>query len=230
MLRHRAIDGSRQPRGALGRANPLRRAPKLTVRNVANAVTQSALDQLFRTARTYSQWSDTPVDEHIIRELYDLLKWGPTSGNSCPARFVWIRSAEGKSRLAAFAMETNRPKVLAAPLTVIIGHDLDFPHALSKLCPTRAEFLKKMFRQPGLVEVTAMRNGSLQGAYLIIAARALGLDCGPMSGFNNIGVDQAFFAGTRIQSNFICAIGYGRRGTPYPRNPRLAFEEAGRFA
>jgi 3-hydroxypropanoate dehydrogenase len=193
-------------------------------------VSQSALDQLFRTARTYNEWSDTPVDEHKVRELYDLLKWGPTSANSCPARFVWVRSPEGKSRLSSLAMEANRSKILAAPLTVIIGNDLDFPEMMPKLFPARGEAMRETFRKPGLTEITAMRNGTLQGAYLIIAARALGLDCGPMSGFDNAGVDQAFFAGTRIQSNFICSLGYGKPGTPFPRNPRLTFEEAGRFA
>jgi nitroreductase len=125
----------------------------------------------------------------------------------------------------------NRPKILAAPLTVIIAYDLDFPVALPKLLPApRAEMIQKMFTQPQLAETTAMRNGSLQGTYLIMAARALGLDCGPMSGFDNAGVDRAFFAGTRIQSNFICCLGYGKPESLLPRNPRLSFEDAGRFA
>jgi len=194
------------------------------------ALSSAALDQLFRTARTYNEWTDQPVDEHTVHEIYELLKWGPTSANSCPARFVWVRSAEGKARLAGLAMEANRPKILAAPLTVIIGHDLDFPDTMPRLFPARGEMMRQYFRQPGNAEVTAMRNGTLQGAYLMIAARALGLDCGPMSGFDNAGVDRAFFAGTRIVSNFICCLGYGKPGTPWPRNPRLSFEEAGRFA
>lgn len=198
---------------------------------MANAVHPSALDQLFRSARTYTRWSETPLDERVIRELYDLLKWGPTSANCCPARFVWVRSPGGKSLLASLAMDMNRPKVLAAPLTVIIGNDPGFPDTLPKLLPAdRAETMRRAFQQPGLAEITAMRNGSLQGAYLIIAARALGLDCGPMSGFDNAAVDQAFFAGTRIQSNFICSLGYGMPGSAPPRNPRLTFEEVGRFA
>jgi 3-hydroxypropanoate dehydrogenase len=197
---------------------------------VASPVQPAALDQLFRTARTYNEWSDTAVDERLVRELYDLLKWGPTSANTCPARFVWVRSPEGKSRLASLAMEQNRPKILAAPLTVIIGNDLDFPETLPKLFPARGEMMRQAFLQPGLAEVTAMRNGTLQGGYLIIAARALGLDCGPMSGFDNAAVDQAFFAGTRIQSNFICSLGYGKPNSAFPRNPRFTFEEAGRFA
>jgi len=197
-----------------------------------HALSSEPLDQIFRTARTYNGWSDTPVDEGTVRDLYDLLKWGPTSANSCPARFVWVRSPEGKARLAGLAAEKNRPKILAAPLTVIIGNDLDFQREFPKLLPHAAEMAQKAFADPALAEVTAMRNGSLQGAYLIIAARALGLDCGPMSGFDNAGVDQAFFAGTRIQSNFICCLGHGRPGPDslFPRNPRLAFEETGRFA
>jgi len=197
---------------------------------VSNTIQRSALDQLFNEARTHNEWSEKPVDEQRLRELYDLLKWGPTSANCCPARFVWVRSAEGKAKLAAFAMDSNRPKILAAPISVIIAYDLAFPETLPKLNPARGEMMRQMFLQPGIAEVTAMRNGSLQGAYLIIAARALGLDCGPMSGFDNAGVDQAFFSGTRIQSNFICSIGYGKADSHYQRNPRLTFEEAGRFA
>ena len=189
-----------------------------------------ALDQLFRSARTPNDWADSPVGDETVRYLYDLVKWGPTSANSCPARFVWVRSAEGKSLLASLAMDANRPKILAAPVTVIIGHDLDFPHTMPKLFPARGEMMRGYFQRPGVAEVTAMRNGTLQGAYLIVAARALGLDCGPMSGFDNAGVDQAFFAGTRIQSNFICSLGHGKPESVFPRNPRFTFEEAGRFA
>jgi len=197
---------------------------------VGDALAAPALDQLFRSARTPNDWFDTPVDEATLRALYDLFKWGPTSANSCPARFVWVRSAAGKQQLASLAMEGNRPKILAAPVTVIIGYDLDFPETMSTLFPDRAEMMKAWFRQPGVAEVTAKRNGSLQGAYLMIAARALGLDCGPMSGFDNAAVDRAFFAGTQIQSNFICCLGHGKPESIYPRNPRLSFEAAGRFA
>ena len=195
-----------------------------------NAVSDRALDQLFRSARTYQGWADTPVDEGLIRELYDLFKWGPTSANCSPARFVWVRSAESKAKLAELAFEKNRPKILQAPLTVIIGNDLDFAGRLPTLMPHNAEAMQKAFAAPGMSETTAMRNGSLQGAYLIIAARALGLDCGPMSGFDNAGVDRVFFAGTRIRSNFICSLGYGDPGALFPRNPRLTFEDAGHFA
>ncbi len=197
---------------------------------MSNPLAPAALDQLFRTARTYNEWNSEVIDERLIREVYDLLKWGPTSANSCPARFVWVRSDAGKAQLAELAAEMNRPKILAAPLTVIIGNDLDFAENMPKLFPARGEMMQQFFRQPGVTEVTAMRNGTLQGAYLIVAARALGLDCGPMSGFDNAGVDRAFFAGTRIQSNFICCLGHGKPNTPFPRNPRLSFEEAGHFA
>jgi 3-hydroxypropanoate dehydrogenase len=199
-------------------------------KRMAKPITEAALDQLFRSARTPNDWQPEPVEEGTVRALYDLLKWGPTSANGSPARFVWVQSAEAKSRLAALAMEANRPKILAAPLTAIIGYDLDFPETMPKLFPARGEMMRQMFKQPGLAEVTAMRNGSLQGGYLILAARALGLDCGPMSGFDNAAVDKEFFAGTRIQSNFICCLGHGKPESIFPRNPRLTFEEAGRFA
>jgi 3-hydroxypropanoate dehydrogenase len=191
----------------------------------------TALDALFRTARTRNGWTPEPLSDNLIRELYDLMKWGPTSGNGCPARFVWVRSAQGKATLAALASEANRPKILAAPLTVIIGYDLDFGAQMPKLFPARGEAMKAMFeKSPAVAESTAFRNSSLQGAYLIIAARALGLDCGPMSGFDNAAVDREFFADTRIRSNFICSIGQGTDENLYPRNPRLTFEEAGWFA
>ena len=196
---------------------------------MSGAMSAKSLDQIFLSARTYNGWTDTPVQEGVVRDLYDLLKWGPTSANSSPARFVWVRSPEGKAKLAGLAFEKNRPKISEAPLTVIIDNDLGFADALPKLMPQNAEAMQKVFAQPGMSEVTAMRNGSLQGAYLIIAARALGLDCGPMSGFDNAGVDRAFFAGTHIQSNFICSIGNGNPESVFPRNPRLTFEESGHF-
>jgi 3-hydroxypropanoate dehydrogenase len=189
-----------------------------------------ALNRLFRTARTRNGWTDRPVSEEQLRELYELLKFGPTSSNCCPARFVWVSSAEAKNKLAALAAPGNAEKILAAPVTAIVGHALDFAEKMPALFPARGEQLREFFSQPQLAEVTAFRNGSLQGAYLILAARALGLDCGPMSGFNNKAVDQEFFANTRIKSNFICSIGYGTDQNLFPRNPRLTFEEAGRLA
>jgi 3-hydroxypropanoate dehydrogenase len=190
----------------------------------------AALDQLFRHARTPNDWVDESIGDATVHALYDLLKWGPTSANSSPARFVWVRSAAGKSRLSSLAMEGNRAKILAAPLTVIIGNDLAFPATMPKLFPARAETMQQWFSQPGVAEITASRNGTLQGAYLIIAARSLGLDCGPMSGFDNAAVDVEFFAGTRIESNFICCVGHGKPESVFPRNPRLTFDEAGKFA
>jgi 3-hydroxypropanoate dehydrogenase len=197
---------------------------------MADKLDDLALDQLFRTARTRNGWADRPVTDEQLRELYDILKLGPTSANSSPARFVWVRSAEGKSRLSALASTNNQAKILAAPVTVIIGYDLDFAEQMPKLFPARAEAMKAAFKNPVLAQTTAFRNSTLQGAYLILAARALGLDCGPMSGFNNEAVDREFFGGTRIKSNFICSIGYGTNENLHPRNPRLTFEEAGRLA
>jgi 3-hydroxypropanoate dehydrogenase len=194
------------------------------------ALSDHSLDQIFRSARTFNGWAARSVEDSTVREIYDLMKWGPTSANSSPARFVWVRSADGKARLAGLAAEQNKPKILAAPVTVIIGHDLDFAGKLPKLMPHNTEAMQKYFAAPDVAEVTAMRNGTLQGAYLIVAARALGLDCGPMSGFDNAGVDKAFFSGTRIRSNFICSIGHGDPASVFPRNPRLSFEEAGRWA
>jgi nitroreductase len=191
----------------------------------------SALDQLFRSARTRNGWTDQSVPEALIRELYELLRMGPTSANACPARFVWVRSPEGKQRLSDLASETNKAKILEAPWTVIVGYDLDFSESLPKLFPAKGEAMRKNFKSDAkLAEVTAFRNGTLQGGYLILAARALGLDTGPMSGFNNAGVDAAFFAGTSIRSNFLCSLGYGNDRNLFPRNPRLSFEEAGRIA
>jgi nitroreductase len=184
-----------------------------------------ALDQIFRTARTRNAWSDVPVTDDEIHALYDLFKWGPTSVNSSPARVVWVKSEEGKQRLAPFLSATNRAKSMKAPVIAIVGHDLDFAETLPKLFP-HAPAAKDWFAAPDMRQATAFRNGTLQGAYLIIAARALGLDAGPMSGFDNAGVDGEFFAGTNIKSNFIVALGHGTDENLYPRNPRLAFEEA----
>jgi len=197
---------------------------------VTSTLNDQSLDQIFRSARTPIGWTDRPVEEDKVREIYDLMKWGPTSANSSPARFVWVCSTDGKTTLAGLAAEPNKQKILQAPVTVIIGHDLDFAGKLPTLLPHAAEVMQKYFAPPDVAEVTAMRDGTLQGAYLIVAARALGLDCGPMSGFDNAGVDQAFFSGTRIQSNVICTIGYGDPASVFPRNPRLSFEEAGRWA
>jgi 3-hydroxypropanoate dehydrogenase len=189
-----------------------------------------SLDQLFRTARTRNSWTAQPVSDGQIVKLYQLTSMGPTSANSCPARFIWVKSAGAKARLAALAMPANQPKILAAPVTVIIGYDLDFAEKLPRLFPARGHQLKAMFDNDlNLAQTTAFRNGSLQGAYLIVAARALGLDCGPMSGFDNLAVDKEFFPQTRIHSNFLCCVGYGSDQGLFPRNPRLSFEETCSF-
>jgi 3-hydroxypropanoate dehydrogenase len=197
---------------------------------MSDKLDDSALDQLFRTARTRNAWTDRPVTEQQLRELYDLMKFGPTSSNCCPARFVWVRTVEGKEKLAALAAPGNAPKIRAAAVTVIVGYDLDFAEQMPKLFPARGKLMQDYFSDPVVAQTTAFRNGSLQGAYLIIAARALGLDCGPISGFSNEAVDSEFFANTRIKSNFICSIGHGSDQNLFPRNPRLTFEESGRFA
>jgi 3-hydroxypropanoate dehydrogenase len=184
------------------------------------------LDLLFREARTQNAWRPDPVSEAQLRQIYDLAKMGPTASNSGPARFVFVTSAAAKERLKPFMFASNGDKMMAAPVTVIIGHDLDFPEKLPQLFPHGGEQLKAYFAGAEQVAAdTAFRNSSLQGAYFIIAARALGLDCGPMSGFDNAGVDAAFFPGGRIKSNFICTIGHGDPSGVWPRNPRLSFEE-----
>jgi 3-hydroxypropanoate dehydrogenase len=196
----------------------------------SSALPSASLDQLFRLARTYNEWTSQEVDDRTIHELYELLRLGPTSANCCPARFVWVKSDSGKAKLAALAAEMNRPKILAAPLTAIIGHDLDFPELMPQLFPARGEMLRQMFRQPRMTETTAMRNGTLQGAYLNVATRALGLDCGPMSGFDNAAVDREVFCGHTHPLQFHLLPWVGQPDTPFPRNPRLSFEEAGRWA
>jgi 3-hydroxypropanoate dehydrogenase len=184
----------------------------------------AALGQLFLEARSRNAWKEETLPDALWRELYDLLKFGPTSANVSPARFVFVTTPGGKAKLAPFLSETNRAKSLTAPAIVIIGHDLDFARRIPELFPHNPG-AAAWFADPALAETTAFRNGTLQGAYLILAARALGLDAGPMSGFDNAGVDAAFFAGTAIRSNFVCALGHGV-DTSWPRLPRLAFEDA----
>lgn len=197
---------------------------------MSNTLSTDALDTLFRSARTQNSWLDKPVTDEQLRALYDLAKYGPTSMNTSPARFVFLRTPEAKARLLPALAPGNVDKTRAAPVCVIVAHDHRFHDRLPELFPHRADARAIFEGKPELIETTAFRNGSLQGAYLIVAARALGLDCGPMSGFDNAAVDQAFFADTRIKSNFICSLGYGSEQNLFPRNPRLTFEEAGRFA
>lgn len=196
---------------------------------MARPVDDHALDQLFRDARSHQAWTDQAVTETDLRALYELTKCGPTSANSSPARFVWLVSAEAKARLKPHLSAANAEKVPKAPVTVIIGYDTAFAEQLPRLFP-QAPTAKDWFADPKVAEITAFRNGTLQGGYLIMAARALGLDCGPMSGFDNAGVDREFFAGTTIKSNFICSIGRGDASKLSPRSPRLSFEEAGWIA
>lgn len=189
------------------------------------ALDDLALDTLFRAARTRNSWQDRPLPEGALRQIYDLAKWGPTAANSTPARFVFCVSAEAKERLASVSSGNNQAKIRAAPATAIIGYDMGFPETLPRLFP-HAPGMKNAFGDPAVTERTAMRNSSLQGAYLIIAARALGFDCGPMSGFDNAKVDELFFAGAQVKSNFICSIGYGAEEGLFERLPRLDFDEA----
>jgi 3-hydroxypropanoate dehydrogenase len=198
-----------------------------------------ALDLAFRQARTHSAWLDRPVSDETLRQIYDFAKWGPTSANSSPARFLFLRSREAKERLRPALSPGNVNKTMAAPVTAIIAYDLKFYEKLPKLFPHNPAMRDVFANNPQLIEITAIRNSSLQGAYLMLAARALGLDCGPMSGFDNAKVDEEFFAAGKCQnceqeffpeghvkSNFLCNIGYGDRSKLLPRGPRLAFTEA----
>lgn len=199
-----------------------------------------ALDTLFRDARTYTGWLPRAVSDETLRDLYDLLKWGPTSANASPARFVFLRSTEAKERLRPALAPLNVDKTMAAPVTAIVAYDLKFYEALPKLFPQNPG-MKRMFEtNADVVETTAKRNSSLQGAYMMMAARSLGLDCGPMSGFDQMKVDEEFFAAGKpcfgceqeffaeghVKSNFLCNLGYGDPSTLRPRLPRLAFAEA----
>jgi 3-hydroxypropanoate dehydrogenase len=214
---------------------------------MGNRLSEEGMDLLFRKAHTHGSWLDKPVSDDTLRELYELMKWGPTSANCCPARFLFLRTPEAKARLKPALAPGNVAKTMAAPVTAIIGYDMKFYEYLPKLFPhtdARAWFADK----PELSVITAQRNSSLQGAYFIMAARALGLDCGPMSGFDQNMVDHEFFPATKdsmkpdnelerafqqeyfpdshVKANFLCNIGYGDPGKVYPRNPRLDFNEA----
>ncbi len=187
------------------------------------AIDDGALDQLFRTARSYNGYTDAPVTRDQMDAIWELMKYGPTSANMLPARLVWCESAEAKEKLAALVGPNNKAKVLGAPVTVIIGMDMTFPDLLPELFP-HADARSWFAGNDALIEVSAMRNSSLQGAYFIMAARALSLDTGPMSGFSNEAVDAAFFAGTTVKSNFISTLGVGDPTTIFERLPRPAFD------
>jgi nitroreductase len=188
-------------------------------------VSAAVLDQAFLQARTFNKFTDQPVSDEVLHQLYDLAKWGPTAMNSQPARFVFVRSAEAKARLKPSLSPNNADKTMAAPVTVIVATDSQFFEHLPTQFP--AYDAKPMFEgNPAMAQGTASLNGSLQGAYLIIAARMLGLDCGPMAGFDKTKVDAEFFADGRYKSSFLINLGYGDASGNHPRGPRLAFETA----
>jgi 3-hydroxypropanoate dehydrogenase len=204
-------------------------------------VDDKALDTLFRDARgSYAKWLPRPVSDQTLHDLYELLKWAPTSANSEPARFAFLRTKEAKERLRPALAPLNVEKTMAAPVTVIVAYDLRFHEQLPKLFPQNPGMATLFASNPEMVEITAKRNSSLEGAYMIMAARALGLDCGPMSGFDQakvdeeffgagkpcFGCDQEFFPEGHVKSNFLCNLGYGDPSSLYPRLPRLAFNEA----
>jgi 3-hydroxypropanoate dehydrogenase len=207
---------------------------------MGDRVDEKALDSIFREARSYTKWQPRPVADQTLRDLYDLLKWAPTSANASPARFAFLRSKEAKERLRPTLAPGNVEKTMTAPVTVIVAYDLKFYAQLPKLFPPNPGMAKLFEDNPEMVETTAKRNSTLQGAYLILAARALGLDCGPMSGFDNgkvdeeffatgkpcFGCDQEFFPEGHVKSNFLCNLGYGDPGALFPRLPRLPFKEA----
>lgn len=188
----------------------------------------ATLDQLFRNARTHNGWLDKPVSDSLLADLHDLMKWGPTSANCWPLRVVYVKSPEAKARLVPLMMEGNRAKTQAAPVTALLGMDLDFPETLPKLFP-HTDAKSWFAGNAPLIEATAFRNSSLQGAYFMLAARALGLDCGPMSGFDADRVNAEFFAGTNVKANFICNLGYGDPAALFPRSPRPAFADVCRI-
>jgi 3-hydroxypropanoate dehydrogenase len=192
---------------------------------MSEPLSAAALDQLFLEARTRNAFSDQPVPDALIRRLYEVAKMGPTSGNVCPARFVFLTTPAAKARLAPHMSRTNRSKNIGAAVQVIVAYDLAFAGKIPELFPHNPGSAA-WFNDPAIAEETAFRNGSLQGAYMILAARALGLDCGPMSGFDRAGVDAEFFAGTTWRSNFLCNIGYGADEALFGRLPRLSFEDA----
>jgi len=207
---------------------------------MSHRIDEASIRTLFTGARTYSKWLDRPVPDDTLHELYELLKWAPTSANAAPARFAFLRSPGAKERLRPALAPLNVEKVMTAPVTVIIAYDVKFYDALPKLFPHSPGIASLYASNPELTETTARRNSSLEGAYLIMAARALGLDCGPLSGFDNAKVDEEFFAAGKpcfgcdqeffpeghVRSNFLCNLGYGDPASLHPRLPRLAFGEA----
>ena len=180
---------------------------------------------IFKEARTHNDWLDKDISNDILMEIYDLMKWGPTSANCSPTRIIFVKSKASKDRLLPFVIESNLEKTKSAPVTAIIGYDINFHDHLPKLFPHNLDAQNWFNHSIDIAEETAFRNGSMQGAYFIIAARALGLDCGPMSGFDKEGVDNEFFRDTNIKSNFLCNLGYGDKTKLFERSPRFKFNE-----
>jgi 3-hydroxypropanoate dehydrogenase len=195
---------------------------------MAQPLDSAVLDQLFDKARTHNKWQPREVPDELLKAIVEHMKWGPTSANCSPARIVFVKSQDAKARLKPHLSPGNVEKTMAAPATAILAYDLGFYDYLPRLYP--AADAKSWFAgKKELADTTAFRNGSLQGGYFILAARALGLDCGPMSGFNNAGVDAEFFPGTDIKSNFLCNLAYGDQSGVYPRSPRFSFDEMARI-
>jgi 3-hydroxypropanoate dehydrogenase len=196
---------------------------------MSKVLSDEGLGLIFREARTHNGWLDEPVDDALLKQVYDLAKMGPTSANMCPMRIVFVKSREAKEGLKPALDPGNVDKTMKAPVTAIIGMDIHFYEELPKLFPHADA--KSWFKDlpDNILEYLALRNSSLQGAYFMLAARSLGLDCGPMSGFNNQKVDEAFFAGKTVKSNFLCNLGHGDASKLYPRCPRLDFDEACRL-
>lgn len=192
---------------------------------MSKVLNDDALDTLFREARTFNEWRDVEVEDSVLHDLHEIMKFGPTSANCCPARVVFVKSDQAKARLNPYLAEGNVDKTMSAPVTAIIGHDMEFYEKLPQLFP-HTDAKSWFVGNEDLIKETAIRNGTLQGGYLIMAARALGLDCGPMSGFDTEGVEQEFFAGTQVKANFLCNLGYGDPENLFPRSPRFSFDEA----
>ena len=183
------------------------------------------IKDLFIAGRTHNDWIEKDVPDSLLHELYNLMKWGPTSANCSPARIKFIKSQEAKNRLVKYLIESNIEKTISAPVSAIIAYDTKFYEFIPKLFPHNPEAKEWFSGSEEFAEVTAFRNSSLQGAYFILAARTLGLDCGPMSGFDNVGIDNEFFSESDFKSNFICNIGYGDHNKLFDRSPRFDFDE-----
>ena len=189
-------------------------------------VDDAALDLLFRKARSHNGWMDKPVADELLRQLYELMKWGPTSANCSPARLVFVRTPANKERIRPALSPNNVEKTMTAPVIAIVAYDSRFYEHLPQLFPRNPQVAELFASNAALSATTAFRNGTLQGGYFLLAARAVGLDCGPMSGFDNAKIDAEFFPDGRFKSNFLCGLGHGDLAKVHPRSPRLAFEEA----